>query len=196
MQRNRIPGPGQSPADQSSYLATAASAARTGLNGKIGSSLTDSISQAELVEYVSLNDQKKQLDAEFNARRQGLLERLEDGEFTEPGRFRAEIRSCKRRRLTAEEIERILGPDKIEELKSLVIPTIMNQLWVIEKVEGSMSNPNRRRNTSRPKVAQTAEPIPTVVNVVATGDSALKYPKHVPLETVSEPGFDYADQTA
>jgi hypothetical protein len=95
-----------------------------------GIAQTQGISQAELAEYHTLRTQRDQLDADLKVRRDDLVKRIKDGASTEPGDFRAEVRSYLQQKLTAKSLEQVLGSAEVEALKSRVAPTYRNDLHV------------------------------------------------------------------
>ena len=77
----------------------------------------DMICQAELEELAALDSQRNEIDAKRKARRNSILDRLENGCVVQPGRYdvkRTESRSC---HLTLGNLEDVLGEDFVKQLR-------------------------------------------------------------------------------
>jgi hypothetical protein len=92
----------------------------------------DVVTQDELREYHDLRRQKDRLEEEIEERRLSIIRRLEDGASILPGFFDAEISAYLQRRLTADTLEEVLGPEEVERLKGMVAPTRRIQLRVTQ----------------------------------------------------------------
>jgi hypothetical protein len=95
------------------------------------------IPQELVVEY--FQGQPQQLRQ--NRLRKFLLRRLEEGAIVEDGPLGLVIARSEQQRLTIANLEDLLGPDEVEQLKDSVEPTVIRTLKVIERGTGNLRRP-------------------------------------------------------
>jgi hypothetical protein len=76
-----------------------------------------------------------------NRLRKFLLRRLEEGAIVEDGPLGLVIVRSEQQRLTIANLEDLLGPDEVEQLKDSVEPTVIRTLKVIERGTGNLRRP-------------------------------------------------------
>lgn len=93
----------------------------------------DEITQAELERYRSLVDEARELKWSTENLRKSLMAKLDAGASIEPGQLDAEIQETEQRRITNDELVRLLGLDVVEEVRTQIQPTKSRSLKVIER---------------------------------------------------------------
>jgi hypothetical protein len=90
------------------------------------------ITQAELHDYRTLQEQSKVLADQLAQRRKSLLERMEARESEEPGSLRAQLTLREVRRFSADEVARIKGQAMADEIRAQLRPTTEKHFSVIQ----------------------------------------------------------------
>jgi ribosomal protein S1 len=94
-----------------------------GINARV---VKPAVTQQMLQEFMEL---KAQADRKESLRQQ-IVNLLEAGATVEPGALTAFVHRTQQRLLSGKALVPILGEKKVQELKELVEPTVVRQLWV------------------------------------------------------------------
>lgn len=104
------------------------------------------ITQAELERYKDLSDEAREVNWKAKHLRESLIAKLDAGASVEPGQLDAEIHETEQRRITNDELVRLLGLDVVEEVRANIAPTKSRSLKVIERPISVKSAKVRPRN--------------------------------------------------
>jgi len=104
------------------------------------------ITQAELERYKALSAEARELSWSVEKLRKSLIAKIDAGAPVEPGQFDAEIQETEQRRITNDELVRLLGLDVVEEVRANIAPTKSRSLKVIERPIAVKSAKVRPRN--------------------------------------------------
>lgn len=109
----------------------------------------DEITQAELDRYRGLSAEARELSWSVANLRKSLIAKLDAGASIEPGQLDAEIHETEQRRITNDELVRLLGLDVVEEVRTQIQPTKSRSLKVIERPIAVKSSGAKIRTRNR-----------------------------------------------
>ncbi len=107
----------------------------------------DEITQAELERYKRESAEALDLNWSVAALRKSIMAKIDAGASIEPGQLDAEIHETEQRRITNDELVRLLGLDVVEEVRTQIQPTKSRSLKVTERpiaVKSASAKPRRR----------------------------------------------------
>lgn len=107
----------------------------------------ESIGQDELARYRDLSAQARDLSWTVERLRKSLLVRHDAGVPVDPGPLDLDVVETEQRRITNDDLVRVLGLDVVEEVRTQVKPTISRSVKIVERPSRSTaaSKPRRRK---------------------------------------------------
>lgn len=108
----------------------------------------DQIRQADLESYRDLSNQSRELNWTVEKMRKSLLSRIDAGVPIEPGPLDAELVETEQKRMTNDELVRILGIEVVENVRAAILPSKSRSLKIVERVVKSAAARTRRRKAA------------------------------------------------
>lgn len=107
-----------------------------------------SIPQEQLERYRTLSAQARDLSWTVEQLRKKLLNQHDAGVPVEAGPLDLSVVETEQRRITNDDLVRVLGLDKVEEVRTQVRPTISRSLKIIERPSTPTAAKPRRRKVA------------------------------------------------
>ena len=105
----------------------------------------DQIAQADLESYRDLSNQSRELNWTVEKLRKSLLARLVAGTPIEPGPLDADIVATEQKRMTNDELVRILGLEVVENVRAAIEPSVSRSLKIVERPAKPAARSRRRK---------------------------------------------------
>lgn len=93
----------------------------------------DEVTQDELDRYKRLSAEARELNWSLEHLKKSIMKRLDAGAAIEPGQLDATIHETEQRRITNDELVRVLGLDVVENVRAAIEPTKSRSLKVTER---------------------------------------------------------------
>lgn len=102
------------------------------------------IAQADLERYRKLSAEARELTWSVESLRKILLEKHRLGVPVEPGPLDLEVSETEQRRITNDELVRLLGLEVVEEVRAGIRPTVSRSLKVVDRPSKPAGKSRRR----------------------------------------------------
>lgn len=108
----------------------------------------DQISQADLESYRDLSNQSRELNWTVEKLRKSLLSKIDAGVPIEPGVLDALVTETEQKRMTNDELVRILGIEVVENVRAVLNPQKSRSLKIVERAVKPAAARSRRRKVA------------------------------------------------
>lgn len=108
----------------------------------------DQISQEDLESYRELSSRSRELNWTVEKLRKSLLSRIDAGVPVEKGALDAVITESEQKRMTNDELVRILGIEVVENVRAAIKPQTSRSLKIVERAVKSAAARSRRRKVA------------------------------------------------
>jgi len=105
----------------------------------------DQIKQEDLERYREMSLRSRELNWTVEKLRKSLLAKIASGVKVEPGPLDAEITETEQRRMTNDELVRILGLEVVENVRAAIEPSVSRSLKIVERPAKPAARSRRRK---------------------------------------------------